>query len=318
MAVRRLSRTGFTLVEVLVVILIITILIALLVPALGYAVRRGEQMAYVSDLKAIEMALEGYREKYGDYPPDFSDAWDGSPAGGWNQTVAYRHIRKTWQRIAPEELAFIGAINWRSPDDPIRIDAAEAVVFWLGGLSSNPRYPFTGEGGPLIRDGDNWMWRIEGRMNALLDIRENRLGPDPDDPQRGLNPALGPVFLPGRGKFSPYVYFDARTYAIASYMHPLNSEAGIALPYWGRTDRFVNPETYQVLSAGTDDFYAPHLVIGGSPVYTSFPLGQPVHPNHSLNDPIWTSPPHSEYFRGQDDNMTSFSEGRVLGDVRDQ
>lgn len=315
MASRSTSRAGFTLVEVLVVILIISILIALLVPALGYAVRKAERFGYTSDLTAIEQALEAYRGKYTDYPPDFSDAYDGSPRN-WQQTTTYRHVRKAFPRIAPEELVLLRSLTHDLPgDDPARLDAAEALVFWLGGLSNNPRFPFTGEGGPLFRDSNgNLMWRIEGRMNALMTFKEDRLGPNPNDPQRGMNLAYAPVYLPANGRTSPYIYFDARTYGFSSYLHPLNSEAGVALPYFGRMTSFANPETFQVICAGSDDIYNTAY-----PLYTSYPSGFPVSllPNGSI-DTSFTPDPAVNYFLGQEDNLGNFSEGSTLGEAREQ
>ena len=37
--------------------------------------------------------------------------------------------------------------------------AGEALVFWLGGFSSDPKYPISGEGGPSYRIHDAWQRR---------------------------------------------------------------------------------------------------------------------------------------------------------------
>lgn len=296
MATNKTTRTGFTLVEVLVVILIITILIALLVPALGYAVRRAENFGYVSDLAALEQALEAYRMKYNDYPPDFSDAYDGS-GKPWQQTVVYRHIRDAFPRIHPTELQAIHSMSYAlPPNDPTRLDAAKALVFWLGGLSNNPRYPFTGEGGPLSST---------ERQNALMDFKQDRL-----DFSQNL-----PVYLPGRTKSSPYVYFDARTYLLAMYPShvDLASAGGLALPYFGRTNQFANPQTYQLICAGSDDIYA----LSTPQVYTRFPTGFPVVLNADGSvDGDFTPDPSVNYLDGQQDNLANFSEGQTLGDAQ--
>jgi prepilin-type N-terminal cleavage/methylation domain-containing protein len=287
-------RSGFTLVEVLVVILIITILIALLVPALGYAVRRAENFGYVRDLAALEQAIEQYRSKYNDYPPDFSDAYDGSPKA-WEQTVVYRHLRDSFQRIHPTEIAAIRALTFDlPPEDPSRLSTAQALVFWLGGLSENPRYPFSGEGGPLS-GGE--------RKNSLMEFKEQQL-----DFSGGF-----PVFLP-RGRTSPFVYFDSRTYAYGSYPGhaSLASAGGIAFPYFGQGAQFVNPETYQLICAGSDDIYA---FSTAQQLYTRFPSGFPVRLNSDGSvDGSFTPDPGINYLEGQQDNLANFSEGSLLGD----
>ncbi len=68
---RRLaSATGFTLVELLVVIAIIGILAGLIIGLAG-VVNKKKQLARVNvELKALETAIESYKEKLGSYPPD--------------------------------------------------------------------------------------------------------------------------------------------------------------------------------------------------------------------------------------------------------
>ena len=65
-------RRGFTLVELLVVIAIIGLLVGLTVPAV-FGVRGAFNRASVKfEVQALNDAVENYRSKYGDYPPDGS------------------------------------------------------------------------------------------------------------------------------------------------------------------------------------------------------------------------------------------------------
>ena len=50
------------------------------------------------------------------------------------------------------------------------MSAGEAVVFWLGGFSSDPKYPISGEGGPSYRDSDH----LAIPTNRTLDPIESR------------------------------------------------------------------------------------------------------------------------------------------------
>ena len=66
-------RPGFTLVEILVVIVIISILMAVAIPAITIAITRGKNVAMKAEVNSLVDAVKQYEQKYGDYPPDFSD-----------------------------------------------------------------------------------------------------------------------------------------------------------------------------------------------------------------------------------------------------
>jgi general secretion pathway protein G len=62
-------RSGFTLVELLMVVVVLAILVALLLPAINAAVRTARQAAVQAEINQIATALESFKAKYGDYPP---------------------------------------------------------------------------------------------------------------------------------------------------------------------------------------------------------------------------------------------------------
>src|SRR5262245_39900438 len=68
-AIRRASRPGFTLVEVLMVVLIISMLVALLLPAVQAARIRAIKASITMDVNELITALEAFKSKYGSYPP---------------------------------------------------------------------------------------------------------------------------------------------------------------------------------------------------------------------------------------------------------
>ncbi len=146
-------RSGFTLVELLVVITIIAAIAGLTIPAVGVVIKSVRQSAMKAEISNIEQAIDAYNNKYNDYPPDFSD---------WN--IVKRHYLKIFPDIANSELNLLFALCDTFPDndptavpptspaptyDPFVMDRAEALVWSLGGFSSDPQYPFTGSGGPL-------------------------------------------------------------------------------------------------------------------------------------------------------------------------
>lgn len=71
--ITRDERSGFTLVELLVVIGIIVLLIGLAVPAVLHSLKTGRRTRTVSDFQLIGTALEAYKADFGDYPRFDSD-----------------------------------------------------------------------------------------------------------------------------------------------------------------------------------------------------------------------------------------------------
>ncbi|TWT82017.1 Type II secretion system protein G precursor [Planctomycetes bacterium CA13] len=152
-------KTGFTLVEILVVIVIIGILAGLAIPAVTGALRTAKEAAIRQEIDVLSQSLEAYRLDRGSYPPDFSD---------WN--AVERHFRKAFPNMNDNELRIlsqfthynsglaqtdVGAVTDPRTSAafghyPHAIDRAEALVFCLGGFSSDKKRPFTGQGGPLV------------------------------------------------------------------------------------------------------------------------------------------------------------------------
>jgi prepilin-type N-terminal cleavage/methylation domain-containing protein len=63
-------RAAFTLIELIVVIAIIGILAAMIFPIVGVVNRKKQINTAQTQLKALELAIDGYKTKLGYYPPD--------------------------------------------------------------------------------------------------------------------------------------------------------------------------------------------------------------------------------------------------------
>lgn len=150
---------AFTLVELLVVITIIGMLAALITAAGTAAVNAAKRAKIRSTMGEIEFALEMYKNKYGEYPPDFSD-----------QKAVLRHVKKRWPRYnfggATTELAqynyFIsqnraaGGLHFETLSGEIMAPAQiSSLPFWLGGLPNNAVDPSTN---PTWATGNNYNW----------------------------------------------------------------------------------------------------------------------------------------------------------------
>ncbi|MDR1964635.1 MAG: type II secretion system GspH family protein [Planctomycetaceae bacterium] len=87
MKTRRISR-AFTLVELLVVIVIIGILSSLVTVGVMSAVQAAKRAKIATEMNQITLALESYKNKFGEYPPDLYD-----------KAAVVRHIKKRWPRF---------------------------------------------------------------------------------------------------------------------------------------------------------------------------------------------------------------------------
>jgi hypothetical protein len=229
-----------------------------------------------------------------------------------------------------------------NPDgtEPTQIDAAETLVFWLGGLSKSATSPAAGANhGPLIVDpstGAVAIRPIVERENAYFEFKSAQLIDADGD---GI-----PEYAPVYGQGVPYVYFDGRSYDNlgttdnnpmnniaddddwAQYPPPGSSspysdmiqQAGVVKPYvFGAAAAgadtvplYVNDKKFQIISAGLDGRYgAPGAFSGpGTPARKLFYTD----PNQTgLAFTYYGTP--ALYAKEDLDNIANFS-GAVLGD----
>lgn len=192
------NREGFTLVELLVVIAIIGILVALITVAAAGALKRARQAQIKVEVDQMSMAFEDYKNQFGSYPSNCQT--DDTNFGAGSETSATpisesqaladlrRHLKKAFPRSSePDELvlALVGGGPNGGPNLPGGMTAGEAIVFWLGGFSSDPKYPISGEGGPsyAIAATGNATNRERDTLqrNWIMPLAVDRLGPRADD-----------------------------------------------------------------------------------------------------------------------------------------
>ena len=279
---------GFTLVELLIVIAILGILAGLLAFGVSAARTAILKKAQKFEIEMIAQAVEQYRTKYGDYPPDGSS---------WPLVEA--HLRKAFPNILITELNLLNPSNAtnngyvRNDNDttgthPLGgrvMDPAEALVFFLGGFSSDPQRPLTGAGGPFAPNpavAGAFIYNTQ-RENSFFEFKSNRLtltvdGFSNDETiyGQGVGNDLLPVYVGAGPSIQqggvPITYFDSRTYQLAggyaNFYVPgnvLQSENcarpflsnelnnGIAAPV--KPQRYANEKTFQIMNAGYDKLY---------------------------------------------------------------
>lgn len=327
------ERRGFTLVELLIVIVIIGMLVALLLPAITGVLRRAAEFRAAAEVAKLGQAVEAYKTQHGDFPPDFSelrllgDNDDLRTLPAFNQSAIIGHLRKAYPKIEPAEISRFKAYLYQGRS---YLGPADALNFWLGGMSANVKRPFTGAGGPLIVTDDGngntvFLLRVLDRHEPTFTFDEGQLIVNDTETSARYYP---PDFK------APYIYFDSGTYATARFDYASDN---IALPYVSivsrNTVRFVNRNTFQIICAGKDDIYAPP--IPGNPSNADSPpllyttdKGRPWHPENYAN-PNLTSPnepdgsgatldpAYQRFFEGQEDNLTNFGEGQRLDKNQD-
>lgn len=190
-------RSAFTLVELLVVITIIGILTALVTVAAVGALKRGRETAIKAEINQMDAAVKVYKDKTTAFPPNCQT--DGSGSNNPLNEVQIlndlqRHMKQAFPRHQepPELIAALAGLTRTGQMLPSGqglqggMSAGEALVFWLGGFSSDPKYPISGSGGPAFA-----IASLGNKDNRTLDPIENRdwtfpfdigrLGPRADD-----------------------------------------------------------------------------------------------------------------------------------------
>ncbi len=81
---RAQSRSGFTLIEILLVVVIIGILVGVAIPRLGGRVRQAEVARARADIQNIGVALRLYELDNGEYPSSLEGLVNNPGARNWN------------------------------------------------------------------------------------------------------------------------------------------------------------------------------------------------------------------------------------------
>jgi len=88
----RATKTGFSLIELLVVVTILGLMTALLLPAVQSAREAARRIQCTSNLKQLGLGLQQYETGYGVYPPSMVLSGKGNTTywvGGWSVSRSY-------------------------------------------------------------------------------------------------------------------------------------------------------------------------------------------------------------------------------------
>ncbi|MDX1946996.1 MAG: type II secretion system protein [Pirellulaceae bacterium] len=305
------SARGFTLVEMLVVMGIIAVLIALLMPAVMIAVNSARRARIATEVNALSQAVETYKSTTGDYPPNFRQ-----------YAVVMRHIRRAYPNVSQPLLDDFVVRVWGSGYNtttnipPVtvvpNIDEGEALVFWLYLIDTDPRDPFK-----ATRQAT-----VAGAINAAQSPKRYY----PFDEQR-LVSEDGDIFPSYRAVFSRdsfYVYIDSRSYQyfMSDFSDPKYAAYAELTPTTASYDKVVRP--YYTETASGQSVTGPPVWPNYKPQSaTTFQLicasqdgdfGQVDSAGNEATDGKFL-PGGGNFFPGDRDNITNFSDGRRLEDL---
>ncbi len=229
---------AFTLVEMLVVITIIGILAGLITAAAVQARIAAKNAVIAVELSQLEAACMAYKEKFGEYPPDFTDS-----------AAVTRHIAKAFPRY-PDPSDWTTEIPNATGLNINELTPLTALTFWLGGMrdangvpvgfSANPRDPFNATS--------------TSRIKPFFDFDPNRLSGYRYWPQGAV----------GNRTSGAIAYFRAEngSYLTANTWMNDNDPAHVRPAIDTRLSdisagnvSWINPESIQIFSSGLDVAY---------------------------------------------------------------
>ena len=254
----RSERSGFTLVELMVVITVIGLLVGMLVAAVIPVMTRAREAAIQFEMKQIEQSIENFRTENGFYPPSFQNISDAAALARYIGRIAPNHQEGNG---APGTRI---AIWWDTFGGNIQSDEGDDLVFWLSGLFKNAQFPLTNgattpETMPSAFDDGT-----PGR-NVYYEFRSNQLE------ARTVTDSSGNVvdgveaevayYSQAAGVESPWLYIDSASYDSGSTFdgyHILNNDPDFDHASGEMETRiYENPNTFQLICAGIDKELGP-------------------------------------------------------------
>lgn len=243
------SRSGFTLLELLVAVGIIALLVGLSFPVLSSMRTNARIVEVKADIDSLSDALEVFKAKFGEYPPSRITLYSSS--AGWDAR-SQAILRKYWPKF---DFSSGGGCPWTGR---VHLDGAECLTFFLGGVrdsdgsyigfSNNPERPFS----RTPRD---------SRIGPFFRFPQDRLVDDDKDAPAGME--VGMEYLdPLPDQVKPYIYlssYNGRGYNAndldANGDLTDSTDRRMSAIYTEVGSKGWKPNTFQIISPGFDGEY---------------------------------------------------------------
>jgi prepilin-type N-terminal cleavage/methylation domain-containing protein len=118
-------RSGFTLVELLVVIVILAMLASLITVAASRAMTAARNAAIKAEIDMLHMAIMNYKNEYGSFPPCVDTEYASNSYTSNGQ--AAKHIARVFPRCTDA----VSQLNAASSTDASRTNRTDADAVWL-------------------------------------------------------------------------------------------------------------------------------------------------------------------------------------------
>ena len=138
------SRSGFSLIELLVVIVIIGILMALILPAIGRVRYRAQVQQTSAELSQLDTAISKFASDFGVGPSSELVVTEDPSVTTWDSSPALILTRTRLRRVWPQ-LSFSGTVDFNADgaftgdsgsDATLTLTGSETLVFFLAGVMS--------------------------------------------------------------------------------------------------------------------------------------------------------------------------------------
>jgi prepilin-type N-terminal cleavage/methylation domain-containing protein len=264
------KRSAFTLVELMVVILIIAILVSLISSAALKAMQKIPEVTTRTEISQLEMALQAFMADYGltAPPPSYLVLNEASPLN----TPSAPFLTQVFGRNFGSQ----GWVDWNGDGiqqtAPWYLEGEQCLVFYLGGIPSapglagySPQGFSTNNMNPALpvtvspkRKGPYYTFQV-ARLKLLTAL--NPIASPFPVYIDAWQTKTGPFFATLGG--TPYAYFSSNGNNNTGYLQnapqPLQDCASIgAYAYYiagTNPNQFMNPNTYQIISAGKDGIF---------------------------------------------------------------
>lgn len=263
-------RPGFTLVELAVVIGIISLLAAALIPAIYGAVGKAKEARMTIELAAIGKALERYKLDHGEYPPDFVEVAIAKENGvnvtdraNLAEQIISAHMSRNFRRRSDRDLPRTMS-GQRNQELLANLNPTNALVFWLGGFTSDPTLPLAGSSAKVpIYEFDKGRF-IPGSISAYTVV--SLTGTDYPDPVPAASSTVVEGYSPpGDPNNTPFTYYRSigspgQEYDFAVHWVGLRQSNDLSVPappFQSSTSSAASPEyaaagKFQIITAGRD------------------------------------------------------------------